>query len=131
MGSVLEGLGLLRGGGEGSPVLVLVLVLDGGVSPSSLLSQVQAARGAPGTGGRRHRLGEEISEGFKLYQSAHLVLLQLDDEDCDGNEEECKEDKEEAKNHKILVSPTVLLPSNLFDDDLVLAVRYIPLIFIF
>ena len=90
MGSVLEGLGLLRGGGEGSPVLILVL--DGGVSPSSLLSQVQAARGAPGTGGWRHRLGEGISEGFKLYQSSHLVLLQLDDEDCDGNEEECKED---------------------------------------
>ena len=94
MGSVLEGLGLLRGGGEGSPVLVLVLVLDGGVSPSSLLSQVQAARGAPGTGGRRHRLGEEISDVkiLSFVTSTHLVLLQLDDEDCDGNEKECKED---------------------------------------
>ena len=74
MGSVLEGLGLLRGGGEGSPVLVLVLVLDGGVSPSSLLSQVQAARGAPGTGGWRHRLGEEISD-VKISSFIRVLTL--------------------------------------------------------
>ena len=79
MGSVLEGLGLLRGGGEGSPVLVLVLVLvlDGGVSPSSLLSQVQAARGATGTGGRRHRLGEEISEGLSFIRVLTLFFFNL------------------------------------------------------